>query len=59
LFLLICLLFKPCARAQYPGGVEKQKLLLEKEGHTIIKKGKRLFVKDYEDFCQKCETASA
>lgn len=32
---------------------------IEKEGYTIIKKGKILFVKDYEDFCQKCETARA
>jgi len=34
---------------KYPSGVERQKLLLEKEGHTIIKKGKRLFVKDFEN----------
>ena len=33
---------------KYPGGVERQKRLLEKEGHTIINKGKRLFVKDFE-----------
>ncbi len=37
---------------KYPGGVEAQKVLLEKEGHTIIKKGRkkiRYFVKDYEN----------
>jgi hypothetical protein len=36
---------------KYPGGVEAQKELLEKEGHTIIQKGRtnvRYFVKDYE-----------
>jgi hypothetical protein len=32
---------------KYPGGVERQKRLLEHEGHTISHKGKRLFVKDY------------
>ncbi len=32
---------------KYPQGVEKQKELLEKEGHTIIKKGKKYYVKDY------------
>ena len=31
---------------KYPGGIERQKELLEKEGHIIVKKGKRLFVKD-------------
>jgi hypothetical protein len=33
---------------KYPGGVDQQKMLLEMEGHEIIKKGKRFFVKDYE-----------
>jgi len=33
---------------KYPGGVERQKELLEKEGHTITSRGKRLFVKDFE-----------
>lgn len=38
--------------AKYPGGVEAQKEMLEKEGHTIIQKGRkniRYFVKDYEN----------
>lgn len=38
--------------AKYPGGLEAQKELLEKEGHTIVKKGRkniRYYVKDYED----------
>ena len=38
--------------AKYPGGVEEQKKMLEKEGHTIIQKGRkniRYYVKDYED----------
>ena len=36
--------------AKYPGGVEAQKELLEKEGHTVIQKGRkniRYYVKDY------------
>ena len=34
--------------AKYPGGVEAQKRLLEKEGHKVAQRGKRLFVVDYE-----------
>jgi alkylated DNA nucleotide flippase Atl1 len=34
---------------KYPGGIDGQKLLLETEGHTVIQKGKRYFVKDYLD----------
>ncbi len=37
--------------AKYPGGIEAQKEMLEKEGHTIIQKGRkniRYYVKDYE-----------
>lgn len=33
---------------KYPDGIDGQKLLLEMEGHEIIQKGKRYFVKDYE-----------
>ena len=33
---------------KYPGGVEGQKKLLEKEGHTVIQKGKKYIVADYE-----------
>lgn len=33
---------------KYPGGIDQHKFLLESEGHEIIKKGKRYFVKDYE-----------
>lgn len=32
---------------KYPGGTDEQKRLLETEGHTIIQKGKRYYVKDY------------
>lgn len=38
--------------AKYPGGIEAQKEMLEKEGHVIIQKGKknvRYYVKDYEN----------
>ena len=33
---------------KYPGGTEAQTLLLEQEGHRVVKKGKNCFVKDYE-----------
>jgi alkylated DNA nucleotide flippase Atl1 len=33
---------------KYPGGIDAQKARLEMEGHTVIQKGKRYFVKDYE-----------
>lgn len=36
---------------KYPGGIESQKEMLEKEGHTIIQKGRKnikYFVEDYE-----------
>ena len=32
---------------KYPGGLEVQKQLLEQEGHIVIKRGKKYFVKDY------------
>jgi alkylated DNA nucleotide flippase Atl1 len=32
---------------KYPGGFEAQKLLLEQEGHMVVKRGKKYFVKDY------------
>ena len=34
---------------KYPDGIDGQKALLEGEGHTVIQKGKRDFVRDYED----------
>lgn len=36
---------------KYPGGVEAQKEMLEKEGHTVLQKGRsniKFYVKDYE-----------
>ncbi len=33
---------------KYPGGAEAQKLLLEQEGHRIIRKGKKYAVLNYE-----------
>jgi len=33
---------------KYPGGVEAQKKLLEKEGHKVVPKGKKCVVVDYE-----------
>jgi alkylated DNA nucleotide flippase Atl1 len=34
---------------KYPGGTEEQRRLLEKEGHQVIRKGKRYLVIDYQD----------
>ena len=33
---------------KYPGGVERQRKHLEKEGHQVIQKGKKHIVADYE-----------
>jgi alkylated DNA nucleotide flippase Atl1 len=33
---------------KYPGGVEAQMKLLEKEGHVVVQKGEKCKVKDYE-----------
>jgi len=33
---------------KYPGGVEVQKKLLEKEGHEVVQKGKKYVVVDFE-----------
>jgi hypothetical protein len=33
---------------KYPGGVEAQKKMLEKEGHKLIKKGEKIMVLDFE-----------
>jgi len=38
---------------KYPGGVRGQKKLLEKEGHKVIKKGKKYIVADYEQSLAK------
>jgi len=34
---------------KYPGGVEAQKFLLEKEGHKVVQKGKNYVVVNYEE----------
>ncbi len=34
---------------KFPNGIDGHKLLLEMEGHTVIQKGKRYFVKDYQE----------
>lgn len=46
--------------AKYPGGIQAQKELLEKEGHTVIAKGRkhiRYYVKDYENALFTIESA--
>jgi alkylated DNA nucleotide flippase Atl1 len=35
---------------KYPGGIEGQKKLLEKEGHEVIPKGKKVVVADFEKY---------
>jgi alkylated DNA nucleotide flippase Atl1 len=38
---------------KYPGGAEAQKILLEREGHTIIRKGKKYTVANYKKVLAK------
>jgi alkylated DNA nucleotide flippase Atl1 len=38
---------------KYPGGVLVQKKLLEQDGFTILKKGKKLMVKDFENYIEE------
>ncbi len=38
---------------KYPGGVDAQKKLLEKEGHKVIQKGKKYVVVDFEKYLVK------
>ena len=38
---------------KFPGGAETQKKKLEKEGFTIIQKGKKYFVENYENYLVK------
>jgi len=38
---------------KFPGGIEGHQALLTQEGYTVIRKGKRAFVKDYETYLHK------
>ena len=38
---------------KYPGGVLAQKKLLEREGFTILKKGKKFMVKDFKKYMEE------
>ena len=38
---------------KYPGGALAQKKLLEQEGFTILKKGKKFMVKDFENYMEE------
>ncbi|UWG95576.1 MGMT family protein [Dehalobacter sp. DCM] len=40
---------------KYPGGLDNHKYLLEREGHTIINKGKKQYVLNYEKALQELE----
>ena len=44
---------------KYPGGAEEMRERLEAEGHTVIQKGKRLLVKDYEKALAKPQPLTA
>jgi hypothetical protein len=34
---------------KYPGGIDGLRLKLSDEGHTVVQKGKRFFVANYQD----------
>jgi alkylated DNA nucleotide flippase Atl1 len=34
---------------KYPGGIERQKLLLEAEGHRVLKKGRKYVVANFNE----------
>ncbi|KYK20235.1 hypothetical protein AYK25_01465 [Thermoplasmatales archaeon SM1-50] len=38
---------------KYPGGAQAQKKILEQEGFTVQKKGKKFFVKDFEKYIEE------
>jgi len=38
---------------KYPGGARAQKKLLEAEGFTVVQRGKRFFVEDFEKHLAK------
>jgi len=38
---------------KYPGGIDKQKNILEQEGHRIIQKGKKYIVDNFEKYLVK------
>ena len=40
---------------KYPGGIDHQKYILETEGHEIIKRGARYYIKDYEKALHQLE----
>ena len=39
--------------AKYPGGLDGLRTRLEAEGHTVVSRGKKLVVKDYEKVLQQ------
>ena len=43
---------------KFPGGLERQRTLLESEGHTIVTRGQRLFVAGYESRLAKLEAST-
>jgi len=38
---------------KYPGGIEQHKVLLEKEGFKVLKKGKNMVVENYQKYLYK------
>jgi alkylated DNA nucleotide flippase Atl1 len=43
---------------KYPGGTHAQRVRLEAEGHTVVSRGKRLFVQNFEDKLARLWTLS-
>ncbi len=43
---------------KYPGGLERQRALLESEGHSVTARGKRLFVEGYEKRLSRLEPST-
>jgi alkylated DNA nucleotide flippase Atl1 len=39
--------------AKFPGGIERHKKLLEKEGFRILRKGKKYIVDDFENYLSR------
>lgn len=40
--------FNPILNLNYPGGLKELMCRLESEGHTVVQRGQRYFVEDFE-----------
>lgn len=48
--MTVKLLRKSVLNEKYPGGAERHKKLLEQEGYTVAKKGKKYYIPDFEKY---------